>query len=139
MNDNKLKYYIPITNMNINNFYPMYTDIYAEKISRNIPKNEVIDINWDNIEEWYRKLNIYLPFILTKTKKGLKIIFPNKIINSSIKQWKKDLNIKIETIWKEYTPTIQEILKYRDSDIAIQYLAEKYTNVDALIKNASKI
>lgn len=133
--DNKLKYYIPITYMDINNFRPMYTDIYAEKISKNIPNDETININWDNVEEWYRKLNIYLPFILTKTKKGIKIVFPDKIINSSIKQWKKDLNIKIETTWKEYTPTIEKVLKYRDSDIAIQYLTERCTNVDTLIKN----
>ena len=55
-------------------------------------------------------------------------MFPN------IKQWRDDLNIEIKTTWREYKPTIKEIMDFKDSDKSIQYLVERGLNASSLIK-----
>lgn len=53
---------------------------------------------------------------------------------TNIKQWKDDLNIEIKTSWREYKPTIKEIIDFKDSDKAIQYLVKRGLNTSLLIK-----
>ena len=53
---------------------------------------------------------------------------------TNVKQWKDDLDIEIKTTWQEYKPTIKEIMNFRDSDKAIQYLVERGLNSSSLMK-----
>lgn len=53
---------------------------------------------------------------------------------TSVKQWKEDLDIEIKTSWREYKPTIKEIMDFKDSDKSIQYLVERGLNASSLIK-----
>ena len=53
---------------------------------------------------------------------------------TNIKQWKDDLDIEIKTTWREYKPSIKEIMNFRDSDKAIQYLVERGLNSSSLMK-----
>ena len=128
-----LKYYIPITEVRINSIKPFNINLYAHKISESHPGTDVIKINWDNAEEEIQKLGLCLPFGIMKRRKGLKLFFWNDLF-TSVKQWKEDLDIEIKTSWREYKPTIKEIMDFKDSDKAIQYLVERGLNASSLIK-----
>ena len=119
-----LKYYIPTTEVRINSIKSFNRDVYAHKICESHPYTDVIKINWDNAEEEIQKHDIWLPFGITKRRKGLKLFFWDDLF-TSVKQWKEDLDIEIKTSWREYKPTIKEIMDFKDSDKAIQYLVEK--------------
>ena len=128
-----LKYYIPITEVRINSITPFNINLYARKICESYPDTDVIKINWDNAEEEIQKLGLCLPFGITKRRKGLKLFFWNDLF-TNVKQWKEELNIEIKTSWREYKPTIKEIMNFKDSDKSIQYLVERGLNVSLLIE-----
>ena len=128
-----LKYYIPITKVCINSIKPFNIDLYTHKICDNHPDTSIININWDNAEEEIQKIGLWLPFGITKRRKGLKLFFWNELF-TNVKQWKEDLDIEIKTSWKEYKPTIKEIMDFTDSDKAIQYLVERGLSANALMK-----
>lgn len=130
-----LKCYKPRTVIYINGFVsPIQVILYGRKISDTPLETEIININWDNAEEEINKLDSWsIPFGITKTRKGLKIFWWDELTN--IKQWKTDLNMKIETVWQEYKPSLKEIIDFPDSDKAIQYLVERGLNMSSLLKN----
>ena len=101
------KYYLPTTEVRINSIKPFNINLYAYKICENHPDTDVININWDNAEEEIQKLCIWLPFGITKKRKGLKLFFWDDLF-TNVKQWEEDLNIEIKTTWREYKPTIKE-------------------------------
>ena len=119
--------------MCINSISPFNIDLYAHKICESHPYTDVIKINWDNAEEEIKKHDIWLPFGITKRRKGLKLFFWDDLF-TSVKQWKEDLDIEIKTSWREYKPTIKEIMDFKESDKAIQYLVERCFNASSLIK-----
>lgn len=63
----------------------------------------------------------------------MKLFFWNNLF-LNVKQWKEDLDIEIRTSWREYKPTIKEIMDFKDSDKSIQYLVERGLNASSLIK-----
>lgn len=128
-----LKYYIPTTEVCINSIKPFNINLYARKICESHPNENIIKVNWDNVEEEIYKLGLCLPFGITKRRKGLKLFFWDDLF-TSVKQWKEDLDIEIKTSWREYKPTIKEIMDFKDSDKAIQYLVERGINTSSLIK-----
>lgn len=128
-----LKYYIPTTEVCINSIKPFNINLYACKICESHPDIDVININWNNAEKEIHKLCIWLPFGITKRRKGLKLFFWDDLF-TNVKQWKEDLNIKIKTTWREYKPTIKEIMNFKDNDKAIQYLVERGLNISSLMK-----
>ena len=128
-----LKYYIPITEVRINSIKPFHIDLYTHKMCDNHPNTDIIKINWDNAEEEIQNLDIWLPFGITKRRKGLKLFFWDDLF-TNVKQWKEDLDIEIKTFWREYKPTIKEIMKFQDSDKAIQYLVEHGLSASSLMK-----
>lgn len=130
-----LKFYVPETIVSINNMSPFSIDLHYDCISESPPKTEKIIANWSNIEaEINNKLDIWLPFGITKTRRGLKLFFWDDLF-TNVKQWKENLNVEIKTTWTEYNPTIKEIMSFRDSDKAIQYLVERGLNGSSLMKN----
>ena len=128
-----LKYYIPTTEMRINSITPFNIDLYVHKICEDHPDTGIININWDNAEEEICKLDVWLPFGITKRRKGLKLFFWDDLF-TNVKQWKEDLDIEIKTSWREYKPKIKEIIDFHDSDKAIQYLVERGLNASSLMK-----
>ena len=129
-----LKFYVPETIVSVNNIDPFPVGLYAEKLSESPPETKIITANWDNAESEINKLDIWLPFGITKTRRGLKLFFWDDLF-TNVKQWREDLNVEIKTTWKEYNPTIKEIMNFRDSDKAIQYLVERGLEMSSLMKN----
>jgi hypothetical protein len=128
-----LKYYIPTTEVCINSITPFHINLYAAKICENHPNTDIIKVNWDNAEEEIQKLDIWLPFGITKKRKGLQLFFHDYLFKN-VKQWKEDLDIEIKTSWREYKPSLKEIMNFKDSDKAIQYLVERGFNQSSLME-----
>ena len=129
-----LKFYVPDTVVSINNMTPFSIDLHYDCISESPPETENIKMNWNNIEYEKNQIDIWLPFGITKTRRGLKLFFWDDLF-INVKQWREDLNVEIKTTWKEYNPTIKEIMNFRDSDKAIQYLVERGLEMSSLMKN----
>lgn len=128
-----LKYYIPTTEVRINTIEPFHINLYAHKICENHPNTDVIKINWNNVEQEIYKIGLHLPFGITKRRKGLQLFFHDYLFKN-FKQWKEDLDIEIKTSWREYKPSLKEIMNFKDSDKAIQYLVERGLNINSLMK-----
>lgn len=87
-------------------------------------------ITWDNLEEEYKKIGLLAPFNYWNFKKGKRISFfscsPFNKVLWDIKEWKEKLKIQYEikyTECKEYS--INDIIKYKDFDIATRFLRER--------------
>lgn len=131
-----LKYYIPTTEVCINSIKPFHINLYARKICESHPNENIIKVNWDNAEEEILKIkNVYpiLPFEIIKKRKGLQLFFHDYLFKN-VKQWKEDLDVEIKTSWREYKPSLKEIMNFKDSDKAIQYLVERGFNQSSLMK-----
>lgn len=79
-------------------------------------------ISWENISEKQKEHKF---FTLTNTKQGRKVRF--FLDNTVIKEWKDkelDMTIEYEYVEKSFF-TINDILNYRNVDMAIQFLKEK--------------
>ena len=94
-------------------------------------KDEVIQIDWDNLSEMYHKYSLSLPFNIWNFKKGrLVSFFVGNFFKKDfqdIKEWKTDLNIwvKVEYTDVSSSMSINDILKWHDAEKAIQYLNER--------------
>lgn len=96
--------------------------------------NHEVALTWDNIEEKYQEYNGSCTFYfnLSETKKGLQIDwFATTLKNffkknhRTIKQWKTpELNITTKIYYREFTPSLQEVLNWHDAKAASQYLKE---------------
>lgn len=100
------------------------------------PKDEVINFTWNDMQDLYSKYGILTSFGLWNLKKGRRIsFFTDSLIfvkpwEKDIKEWKeKELDLKLQISVEEYTPSIQEVLEWRDSKQAIQYLKERGLSV----------
>lgn len=93
------------------------------------PHDDFINLNWNNISEFYKSHGLKCNFILWRTQKGKLISFFNfnifKKETWDIKEWKNDLNLLVVWKYEEYKPKIDSILKYYDSEKAIKYLKER--------------
>lgn len=93
------------------------------------PVNKSVVLNWDNISDFYRFNGVGCGFNLWTTKKGKIVSFFNYNIFKretwDIKEWKSKLNLLITWEYGELNPSIDYILKYHDSDMAIKYLKER--------------
>lgn len=108
-------------------YHLYWEDKYIECFHSNMelleikPKEEDIEITWDNLEEIQKKYGPGLGNIY-KRKKGL--IFRNE------KQWKThSLNYIIKVRYKEIDPPINWLLNYWEGSKAIQYLSERGLNI----------
>lgn len=122
-------------------FYYRYTTTYhndtrigceAGRMLTDIePTAETIHITWDNLNEMYQKLGIGCKFNIWNFKKGRIVsfftdgFFPKKD-ERDVKEWKHpNLNIRMEITYREYNPSIAEVLKWHDAEKAIAYLNER--------------
>ena len=91
------------------------------------PKAKTTILTWDNLEENYRKNGLLYKFNIWNCKKGRRVSFflDSLIYEKDVKEWKEELNIRIETTYKEFSPCIADVLKWHDIENAIAYLNER--------------
>ena len=118
-------------------FYYVYNTTYhndtrigtcVSKILVNeVPKAKTTILTWDNLEENYRKNGLLYKFNIWNCKKGRRVSFflDTLFCEKDVKEWKEELNIRIETTYKEFSPCIADVLKWHDIENAIAYLNER--------------
>lgn len=105
---------------------------YAETLKEESEvKDEIIQVNWDNLSEIYHKYGLSLPFNIWNFKRGRLVSFfegnPFKKDFRDIKEWKTKLDITliIEYIDISNSKSIDEVLKWHNAEKAIQFLNER--------------
>ena len=90
-------------------------------------ENEIIPISWDNIEEVYSDYGLCLPFYLYHKDNGLVVhYYGDGFFGKKVKSWKTaNLNLELRVVYRQYTPSINEVLNWHDGERASQYLKEK--------------
>lgn len=95
------------------------------------PKGESYKITWENIAEMYQKLGCGASFNWYEHRKGKIVdffacgLFPKKD-EKPAKEWKHpNLNVRVEVSYREYSPSISEVLKWHDGEKAMKYLLER--------------
>lgn len=90
--------------------------------------NRSTAITWENIEEKYSKDGSMMRLGLMLMRKG-KVIYYNDgkhFVDRSIKEWKTpNLDIQLTVEYKETRISMNELMKYYDADVAIQYMKER--------------
>lgn len=96
------------------------------------PKNKTYEITWENLNEIYTKFGTLIDFNVWNLKKGRKVSFfldkpfSLKEWEKDVKEWKEsDLNITFEIKYEKKNMTLEQILKWPDSNKVIQYLKER--------------
>lgn len=94
------------------------------------PQPETHFLNWGSLEEMYKAFGMACKFNIWNCKKGRRVsfftdsFFPKKD-EWDVKEWKHPaLNIRLEVSYREFTPSISEVLKWHDAEQAINYLLE---------------
>lgn len=94
--------------------------------------SETIPITWDNIEEFLLMYDLIAPFYVSKNKRNGKRFVgwsscrcDNREACKKIKEEKGPLNINFVIEIVETKASIEKILKYHDSELAIKYLVER--------------
>lgn len=92
-----------------------------------VPKAKTTILTWNNLEENYRKNGLSYKFNIWNCKKGRRVSFflDTLFCEKDVKEWKEELNIRIETTYKEFSPCIADVLKWHDIENAIAYLNER--------------
>lgn len=101
----------------------------AKMVTEEVLHNDKIVLTWDNLTEMYQKYGLELGFNIWNMKRGRRVSFWNMEIRNrktwDIKEWKESqLDLILDIEYREYTPSIDEIMKWYDGDKAIQYLVE---------------
>lgn len=83
-----------------------------------------INLNWVNMEDYYKEMATVLPFSVYKFKKGMVLDFYADFF--TVKEWKnKILDLKVEITHSKINYSIQQVLEWHDAEQAIQYLNER--------------
>ena len=118
-------------------FYYVYNTTYhndtrigtciSKILVNEVPKAKTTILTWDNLEENYRKNGLLYKFNIWNCKKGRRVSFflDTLVYEKDVKEWKEELNIRIETTYKEFSPCIADVLKWHDIENAIAYLNER--------------
>jgi hypothetical protein len=105
-----------------------------------MPKEECVNLTWENLENFYRQNGLICNFNYWNFKKGKLIsLFHGCCLKDKrtwdIKEWKEPiLNLKIKIEYKELTPTIQTIIQYPNGDLAMKYLKEQDIKLTNLLR-----
>lgn len=99
-------------------------------------KDKTVSINWDNLSENYQKFGVALPFNFYNFKKGRVVSFydwsPFKKNLKDIREWKTELNITVKITYQDIddSMSINEVLDWRNTKKAIQYLNERGLKIE---------
>lgn len=99
------------------------------------PTAEVINLTWDNLQKYYSEDGLSYKFNIWNFKRGRRVsFFLEKVFlkkdERDIKEWKEDLNIQIKITYREYTPTIAEVLNWHEMEKVAIYLKEKGIKIE---------
>lgn len=99
------------------------------------PTAEVINLTWDNLQKYYSEDGLSYKFNIWNFKRGRRVsFFLEKLFlkkdERDVKEWKEDLNIQIKITYKEYTPTIAEVLNWHEMEKVALYLKEKGIKIE---------
>ena len=93
-----------------------------------------ITITWENLTEQHEKLGALCYFTVWNRKRGRIVDFLDIALwgdRKLLKEWKHEpLNIEIRREWKKIHVSIQEVLHYRNGEIALQYLKERDADIN---------
>lgn len=107
---------------------------YGLKLFETIPENTINTITWDNLDDYFAKYGLVLPFNVWHRKKGRLLSFFSDMETScrDIKEWKTELKltIKEEYILEKHI-NLQTVMEYYDAEKAIQYLKERGLKISA--------
>lgn len=88
-------------------------------------KDEVISINWENLENFCHEYGPVCGFTVWNMKKGRRIVLFDKAF-SDRKEWKHpETGLTFEITNRVHEPSIQTILDWGNQKQAIQYLNER--------------
>lgn len=100
------------------------------------PKDQTVDVTWDNVSDVELKLGWRLPFSVHDGWRGRYIAFDSVYLAFSkdkpapIKERKTPIpGIQVQIHWEETDPPIEEILQWHEGNKAIRYLAERGLNL----------
>lgn len=105
--------------------------IVGKKLTNEEPKAETMQITWDNLNEMYHRFSAWCEFNVWSLKKGRKVSFLTNTFfpkgdERDVKEWKTaDLGIVLKITYKEFSPSVSEVLKWHDADAAMAYLRER--------------
>ena len=92
---------------------------------------ESININWQNLKDFYHEYAFVCGFNVLNTKKGQRIGLFGKAF-SDRKEWKHpETGLTFEITYRVYEPSIQTILNWHEQRKAIQYLNERNLRIGA--------
>ena len=97
-------------------------------------KDYSINIDWNNIEDFFRNYASSTVFTLYTFKKGKYLSFNDfhlfKRGTWDIAEWRHpEMKIEMKVHYKELNPSIDRILHYNNGELAIQYLLERGINI----------
>ena len=94
-------------------------------------REESININWQNLKDFYHEYCGVCGFNVLDTKKGQRIGLFGKAF-SDRKEWKHpETGLTFEITYRVYEPSIQTILNWHEQRKAIQYLNERNLRIGA--------
>lgn len=115
-------------------FYDHKNQVYFVKILTKMVEvtniesleDEVFYINWDNVEEYKKTLHFFFCDI-EKTKKGrvIELVRTDRDRGYIVKEWKANFNIRVQVSHYIVTPSMPELMQWRNAFEAIQYMAER--------------
>jgi len=96
------------------------------------PENTITELNWDNLSEFYQNHLMTGQFNIWTFKKGRVVSFFDiglaQLLHDKdsrdVKEWKSPLNISIHYTYRKYTPSLEQILKWHNPEMATKYLNE---------------
>lgn len=97
-----------------------------------VENDQTIFINWDNLDEHIEILNIAADRKdIEQRKKGRVAYLAHWAWWEATvkKEWKHELNVRVEITTEELAVSLDDIMKYRDIDMAIKYLKERGLSV----------
>lgn len=88
-------------------------------------REEFIDINWQNLKNFYDKYRFVCGFNIWNTKRGRRIGLFGKAFHDR-KEWRHpNTGLTFEIVYQVHEPSIQTILNWHDQREAIRYLKER--------------
>lgn len=102
-------------------------DTFFDENGKESWKNHRID--WDELDDFYKKYALELPFYIEKNKKGLVIRFYDSFKSKKQWKWESCYSYSPYSVEEEITVnsnwTINDILKHHDGENAIKFLVER--------------
>lgn len=91
-----------------------------------------VKVTWDNLAELWEQIGgFHCGFTIWNFKRGRQLSFAESWPWQEPKEWKHaDPQVEIECCWSERKVSIHDVMKWHDSEKAMQYLAERNLRIE---------